>query len=88
MFLVVSVTAGQDGRCSDEFLTKINPNNASAYSLVRLEGVGMTKAFAIVEYRENKKSGDDVFRCPDDLTAVKGIGVKTVEKNRKSLFFK
>ncbi len=57
----------------------VNVNEASAEQLAEsLDGVGMTKAQAIVEYRQ--ENGD--FRHPDELVNVKGIGLRTVDRNR------
>ena len=58
----------------------INTADAKAISKV-MKGVGIKKAEDIVAYR--KKHGD--FKTVDDLTKVKGIGKKTVAKNRKNL---
>lgn len=61
---------------------KINPNNAPAASLVRLPGIGISRAEAIVKYREefNQKSKNGpAFQSCDDLQKVKGIGPKTVK---------
>nr|WP_242110848.1 helix-hairpin-helix domain-containing protein [Luteimonas aquatica] len=58
---------------------KVNINTANATELDRvLLNVGPTKAEAIVAYR--KQNG--AFRSPEQLAMVKGIGLKTVEKNR------
>ncbi|MGE6480395.1 MULTISPECIES: ComEA family DNA-binding protein [Psychrobacter] len=59
----------------------ININRASEGELVSLNGIGSSKAQAIVLYRE--MFGD--FKTVDELTKVKGIGTKTVEKNRERL---
>lgn len=57
---------------------KININKADAQQLAKmLKGVGLKKAQAIVDYR--KQYGD--FKSINELTAVKGIGKKTVKKN-------
>ena len=57
----------------------VNVNTADAETISEsLQGVGLSKARAIVEYRE--KHGP--FRSPDDLSLVKGIGERTVELNR------
>jgi competence protein ComEA len=61
---------------------KINPNDAPIASLVRLPGIGISRAEAIVAYREefSRESGNKpVFRNCDDLQKVKGIGPKTIE---------
>ena len=60
----------------------VDVNTADAATIAaELNGVGMTKAKAIVEYRE--KHGP--FRSADDLTLVKGIGERTVEINRSDI---
>ena len=46
-----------------------------------MQGVGLSKARAIVEYRQ--KHGP--FRSADDLSLVKGIGERTVELNRENI---
>lgn len=56
----------------------VNVNQADAQKIASsLNGVGMVKAQAIVEYRE--QHGD--FKTLQDLAKVKGIGSKTLEKN-------
>ena len=60
----------------------VNINTADAETIsAELKGIGMSKAKAIVEYRE--KHGP--FRSADDLSLVKGIGEKTVEQNRDDI---
>ncbi|MEI6860525.1 MAG: helix-hairpin-helix domain-containing protein [Shewanella sp.] len=59
----------------------ININTASVEQLVLLEGIGESKAKAIVAYRES----NGMFKMIDDLTNVKGVGLKLVEKNRENL---
>jgi len=68
----------------------INPNTASAASLLRLSGIGRVRAEAIVSYRESNggsTSGGPVFENLSDLERVKGIGPKTVEKMRGYMDF-
>ena len=58
---------------------RVNINTADAATLDRvLDGVGPSKAEAIVAYR--KANGP--FTSADQLAAVKGIGLSTVERNR------
>ena len=58
---------------------KVDINTADAAQLDQvLVGVGASKAQAIVEYR--KANGP--FKSADELANVKGIGLKTVERNR------
>ena len=59
----------------------VNINRASEGELVSLNGIGSSKAQAIILYRE--MFGD--FKTVDELAKVKGIGAKTVEKNRGRL---
>jgi competence protein ComEA len=60
----------------------VNVNTADAETISRsLEGIGLSKARAIVEYRE--KHGP--FKSPADLSLVKGIGDRTVELNRDNI---
>ncbi len=58
---------------------RVDINTADAATLARvLEGVGPAKAAAIVEHR--RRHGP--FRRAEDLARVKGIGPRTVERNR------
>jgi competence protein ComEA len=58
---------------------KVNLNTADAATIDRvLLNVGPAKAQAIVDYR--KQHG--AFHSAVELAMVKGIGLKTVEKNR------
>ncbi len=68
---------------------KINPNDAPLASLVRLPGIGVSRAEAIVAYRENfsKEGQSKAFQNSDDLQKVKGIGPKTVENISEWLKF-
>lgn len=61
--------------------TRININRATEAELVALNGIGSSKAQAIILYREMFGG----FKTVDELTKVKGIGAKTVEKNRQRL---
>jgi competence protein ComEA len=74
--LVCSPLAAQAG--------PVNVNAADAATLAReLVGIGPSKAQAIVAHRE--KHG--AFRSAEDLARVKGIGAKTVDRNRDLLRF-
>ena len=60
----------------------VDINSASAAELAEvMNGIGMAKAEEIVAYRE--KFGP--FKSVDDLVMVRGVGEKTVEKNRDRL---
>jgi competence protein ComEA len=59
--------------------TEVNINTADAATLAAmLDGVGASRAQAIVEYR--KANGP--FESVDELVEVKGIGDSVVEQNR------
>jgi len=63
----------------------VNINTADAQALSKnIKGIGLKKAAAIVAYRE--KNGE--FKKVEDLTKVKGIGNKLLEKNIGSLLIK
>jgi competence protein ComEA len=55
----------------------VNINTATAAELARLNGIGETKALAIVADRDT----NGPFHSEGDLTRVRGIGDVTVEKN-------
>ena len=54
----------------------VNINTAGLMEIEALPNIGMSKARDIIEFRD--KNGP--FKSLDDLTKVKGIGEKTVEK--------
>jgi competence protein ComEA len=63
----------------------VNINSADAKTIAsNLKGIGIKKANAIVKYR--KKHGS--FKSIEDLENVKGIGKKTIQKNRSEIRFK
>jgi len=58
---------------------QVNINTASAEEISQaLSGVGLSKAEEIVRYRE----ANGAFAHIDELVNVKGLGMKTVDKNR------
>lgn len=64
------------------FAGPVDINGADAETIsTELQGIGMSKAQAIVEYR--KAHGP--FKSVDDLALVKGIGPRTVEINRSNI---
>ena len=74
MFAPIAVYAGP-----------VDINSADAETIsTELQGIGMSKAQAIVEYRKNHGP----FKSVADLTLVKGIGARTVEINRANILLK
>ena len=65
-----------DGGSSSSNADVININTANKERLMKISGVGKTKAEAIISYRE--KNGD--FKKKEDITKVHGIGKATFEK--------
>lgn len=60
----------------------VDINKADAATIAKeLQGVGLSRAQAIVDYRT--KNG--AFKSADDLRNVKGIGQKTLEANRANI---
>ena len=61
---------------------KVNINTADAATIdAVLLNIGPAKAQAIVDYRK----ANGAFRSAEQLAMVKGIGLKTVEKNREMI---
>lgn len=56
----------------------LDPNHDTVEDLALLPGIGEVRASAIVRWRSDNGS----FGSPEDLTRVKGIGEKTVERVR------
>ena len=60
------------------FAGPVNINTADAESIsAELKGVGLSKARAIVEYRDR----NGAFEAPEELLKVKGIGPRVLEDN-------
>ncbi|MFW5795465.1 MAG: helix-hairpin-helix domain-containing protein [Bacillota bacterium] len=59
----------------------ININDADLEKLIKLNGIGQSKAEAIIKYRE--KNG--LFKSKESLTNVTGIGEKTLENIRDEI---
>ena len=64
------------------FAGPVNVNLADAETIsAELKGVGLSKANAIVEYRE----AHGPFKSREELMEVKGIGVRTIEINAANI---
>lgn len=60
----------------------VDINNADAETLAQeLNGVGTSRAEAIIEYRE----AFGAFQSPEDLLNVRGIGVQILDANRDNI---
>jgi competence protein ComEA len=60
----------------------VNVNTADAETIAaELQGVGLSRAKAIVEYR----NANGPFKSADQLIEVKGIGERTLEMNRNNI---
>lgn len=85
VFLSILFLVGASGGADVESIeldSRINPNDAPVSSLVRLPGIGMSKAAAIVAYRDSytlSAPAPKPFSDCNDLQKVKGIGPKTAE---------
>lgn len=81
LILLFSLVASQAPAWAEEpaepTASVININTATAEELTTLDGIGESKALAIVADRDT----NGPFESGDDLTRVRGIGDATVEKN-------
>lgn len=60
----------------------VNINTADAKTLAEnIQGVGIKRAEAIITFREEHGP----FKSVDELTQIKGIGLKLVDRNRDNL---
>ena len=60
----------------------VDINSADAATIAKeLQGIGLSKAQAIVAYREKNGS----FKHAEELRKIKGIGAKTLERNRANI---
>jgi DNA uptake protein ComE-like DNA-binding protein len=89
-FMLAAVSAAGSQQVID-LESRVNPNDASAASLMRLPGLGLVRANEIIEYRKQFSQGgksDLAFRDCNDLRKVKGIGPKTAQGMCEWLKFK
>jgi competence protein ComEA len=65
--------------------TPVNINTASATQIAEaLNGIGLSKAQAIVDYRESY----GLFTSADEIVFVRGIGDSTFENNKGDILVK
>lgn len=83
IFVLVFLFVGLPNLCAED-LKEININTASANELMDLKGIGEKKAAAIIEFRET----NGIFKQPEDLMKVPGIGPKTFEANKNRIIVK
>ncbi len=79
--VLANAEAGAKSTVAERQTAEVNVNTAAAETLAQLNGIGLAKAKAIVDYRE--KFGR--FRTLEDLLAVEGIGKATLAKNRSRI---
>ena len=60
--------------------TKININNASKEELMKIPGIGESKANDIIKYREKSK-----FKNIEEIKSIKGIGDNIFDKIKESI---
>lgn len=64
------------------FASPVDINSADAKTIAAaISGIGLKKAQAIVAYRNEKGP----FQTVEELTNIKGIGAKTLEKNKDNI---
>ncbi|WP_199611300.1 ComEA family DNA-binding protein [Flocculibacter collagenilyticus] len=87
LFIAISFTnqasANNDeqSRASQQVVKVININSADQQTLMEIKGIGEKKALAIIEYRD----AYGAFSTVEEITNVKGIGKKFLEKNKERL---
>jgi len=87
MVAIQGRTAAQTSIIHNEF---VNPNTASVAGLLRLSGIGLVRAQAIVAYRQAfavDHPGQRPFKAINDLTRIKGLGPRTVSALSPWLMF-
>jgi competence protein ComEA len=78
------------GARAGEITGKLDPNTATAADLSAIPTLGEKRAAEIVTYRDeflHRHPGTVVFKSPNDLLGIKGIGVGTVHNMEPYLVF-
>ena len=78
---VMVATKGLTNNSSKKEDDKVNINTADVNELNKLNGVGPSKANAIIKYREENGS----FKSIEDIKNVSGFGEATFEKIKDSI---
>lgn len=79
---ITTNSSGDKGEKNESSI--ININTASKETLMTLNGIGESKAQAIIDYRDEIGG----FKSVDDITNVSGIGEKTLEKIKDKISIK
>ena len=81
--IALAQAAGEEAPLSGD-LVQVNINEADAAEIAdTLVGIGMSRAQAIVQYREEHGQ----FTSLDDLVDVKGVGEATIVNNKDRIRF-
>ena len=79
---LASAAPSEEGQDVVQGLLTVNINEANAETLAAvLEGIGLTRAQAIVDYRTQFGR----FYSAEELSAVRGIGTSTINRNLSRL---
>ena len=85
LMTIVMLTVSSISFAEKNLPRKVNINTANAEEIeVLLVGIGASKAKAIIAYREQ----NGPFIKLEDIARVKGIGMKTLQKNQAYIIFK
>ncbi len=79
--LAMQQSSSSHSERAEENTAVVNINTAGLEELCTLSGIGIVKATAIINYREE----NGPFQSPEDLSKVKGIGPATLKKNLSRL---
>ncbi len=80
-FQTKSLANNIEAKTTEQTVTLLSINTASAKDLATLKGIGLKKAQAIVNYREN----NGAYQSVEELLKVKGIGKKVLLDNKAKL---
>ena len=75
------ISSNDNGNVSTNTSKKVSINTATLEELMTLEGVGESKAKAIIEYRES----NGLFKALEDIKNVSGIGDSLFDKIKENI---